>query len=179
MDDDDALDRARQHVEWREGIEATLSRADAALAEGERRRLEREERGERPWPTAEPLEPGMRTQGHENRPAVDPVHPMHRGAGVPRDWIAEAAWVRSLIDQRMKSTWTDAIGQALGQLGKELDRDVTALRADLDALRAEVRREAEVGDGVTRLERLVARMEVLDRDLRRLERREPALAVTH
>ena len=174
MDPHDNDQRAAEAMARSEAAFAAVDEMNQTLAE--RRRL-REERGEPVWRSPEPLDPRMRTSGAQNRPVVDPPHPMHRPAGAPRNWIAEAAWIREICSQQLKAfgeEFAAGAGQVIGETARSIEKEVAALRADLDAVKAELRRDDELGRGIQRLERLTDRLEQIDR---RVSEREDDLIV--
>lgn len=163
----------RQHENYKRAMD-TLARADEALAQAQRRQEARES----PWAMPEPLDPGQRTQS-------DPTPPLRRSAHTPRDWDAEAKWVRQICDQQIsafKQVLTDAIGQVVAEerhntedLAKGVAEDVNGLEKRIQQLEAmvavlRVEQQRQPPDSLNRaIDRMNRLLDRLDRTRRGLK----------
>jgi len=91
-----------------------IAEADQSLEEHERWRAEREEMPHGTvWRAPDPPIP----------------HPVRRLPRAPRNWEAEAEWVRALCDQRivrLKAEIAEGVGEALGRMREQIRGEMKA-----------------------------------------------------
>jgi hypothetical protein len=110
--------------------------------------------------------------GHNNHPAPEDLHPVQRPASAPRDWHAEARWVRGICNGQLEQL-VEGVGIAIGEirdeLRKEFEGKLILARRDLVE---EVRREfsQKIDDMRSQFRTALAGDEhVLERRLKRID----------
>lgn len=130
------LDRARRALQIADEVDAAA--------------VERLQRGINDWQAPAAVQGTQRA----------PQRPVRDRAPVVRDWAAEEAWVRRIIDARQREL-AESVGEVIGRMRAELRSE---WKAQLEALRLELRKEsAEVlqSEIIGRLDKMAALIDLV------------------